>query len=283
MHQPRLSRIAQPIILLLITILITGCDGQDEGPDICRLVMIEYEGQGQSGQIRYEYNDDGLLTGMNNISGSTCREHLFYDADEKLVRRTFECGGELMSEGNYDYSTADRVSIINKMHFRNTTTTVVKYFNGDLRADSITELNTLDEPRYYRVRFDYNEAGLVYSEGSERPCCTDFLISDIAYDNGINPYYMLQQAAGTSNEILDDYAFSSIFPQHASANNPVSYTYTRRERLGPDASIILEQEDTPVTISIEYYNGSLYPSKMTRFENGQKNGSSILFYYADCK
>jgi YD repeat-containing protein len=282
-HFMRIPLLIQSRLLISLIIVIAGCNDDEGGPGTCRVTVIRYQRQGTAEEVRFEYDDSGRLISMNSLAGPTCREKLFYDDNDKLIRRTLECSGQLMSEATYNYSVDGMTSITNRGYYNNRTSAWHKYFNGDSRVDSIIHDPVEPDSRASRFRFEYSGPQLTASQMSDLPCCREYAVEDIIYDNAINPYYLLQQAAhATATEPPLGYLFASILPEDYSQFYPTSYKWLKRWRFEHDTSIILEEEKTDVSFTIEYHNNSLYPAKVTRFENGQPEGSSILFFYDDC-
>ena len=149
------------------------------------------------------------------------------------------------------------------------------YYNKDYQLDSA---RWTSKEGTSVVRYQYDNGNLVSRQKIDEPCCRINTLSEAAYDNGINPSFLLKKAS--NNFGLDE--IFTFFPTAISVNNllesKVRWEYRASEE---DPRIILENVEH-TEYSYEYYPNSNYP-KMRRHTLSNGDVSDVIFFYEACQ
>lgn len=278
---------------LLFVFLFTFSCSDDPGitspSGDCRVSKIIYEGKGDQFEQSFTYNADGLLIEYTipNLGATEkiCKAVLAYDDQQRLISIIDMDGNEVSFELHYTYKTPYILEGSFKDYFLDYAGTLMLYYNTEYQLDSARWIyNDIDHSTNDTTasQISYENGNIVSGIVADDPCCSFFTVSDVSYDNGINPHYLLKKATNNLGlvDINDRFPTASSI---ASVNNRLKYKWTWASRGFPGDPQTSIQWINNNELFYEYYESSPYIKIMRSSTNDVQNSGTTTFIYEACK
>lgn len=271
-----MMRFFAKIVLLLICVI--GCD-QENGPETksCRIKEMSL-GNGTQYTFTFNYRRDGKLNSITTPNGKFLYE---YDDQNRIKKITTQFGANDQVV-EYEYPQANVTKWTSSMFDADTPVEFYLYHNGD-KADSLKVIYPEKEQQPFTI-FRSNPSYLAQNikgiVNTSDPCCNDYTIEGIEYDEGLNPQFLMRQSTGAfaGYDILN-YIFFGFYPQNLSYNNVTRYTMKTVSHTGTSYSFRTQY----LTFEYAYSAAGSYPDQITAYVDGSMNGSPVNFVYENCE
>jgi hypothetical protein len=262
------------VCLVLVTFALSACEkDQYSGP--CRLRSL-------SGGHKYvfKYSNDGRLLSYNQPWTIGCLEQLSYDDEGRLIKRVTACPTSILQQVEFNYDNPVKV-IATIQESSGPQGHLEIYYNSQKRADSIYLFGSQTGVEPARLYIYYNGGNMssgLYMNGLEEGFRKK--ITNIKYDDGLNPFDLLQRSANYMGlESLAEHAFSFANPASFSQNNVIEFQY--REYYETASGEIVDEKITNYTHAYDYKENFPYPVKITSLLN-DKGEQQAVFSYEGC-
>lgn len=264
---------AQRSLSTLLFFLIIGCSKDDDGPVIknCRIREMFFETTTRYAYI-FDYHDDGKLKSVTSPNYTSTWDYI----DGQVATITLSLGNDRETI-SFEYPSANLITWTSSKQFNGVTRQFYLYRHGD-QVDSLKVIDPENLPLqqyeefHSKVSYSNNNVANIYSWSK---CCT-YNLTDIEYDNGLNPATLLRKSTGvfTGSDMLG-YNFFGFTPEVLSVNNPIRYIQAYTQSGGIATTRQIEFQYT-------YSKQGGYPIALSEFVDGNLNGSAYHFVYENC-